>query len=186
MTLPGRLRDIGLTGVQGTVRLRRRFGYPGRIDADEHVWLTFASVAGTAEVSLNGRRLGRIENGSGEFEATALLKERNILEVEFVAASDQDGLKGEVAMEIRAAAFLREVHMDASGRVSGQVVGPSAGPLDLYVLVDKKTAQYTSILPSPTGEPFSTRVPTGEVRVELIHGGVVWYAVDVASPAEPR
>src|SRR5262249_51543348 len=37
----------------GTLRLTRRFGYPGRIDDYERVWLTFAAVAGRAAVCLN-------------------------------------------------------------------------------------------------------------------------------------
>ena len=37
MTLPCRWAEGGLTDFAGRVRFRRRFGYPGRIDAHERV-----------------------------------------------------------------------------------------------------------------------------------------------------
>src|SRR5260370_8527653 len=64
--------------VAGGVRRVRRFGYPGRIDADERVWLTFAGVAGRVEVSLNGHVLGSHDGGAPfEHEVTSLLGPRN-------------------------------------------------------------------------------------------------------------
>src|SRR6266849_10307562 len=59
MTMPCRWSEGGLENFAGRVRFRRRFGYPGRIDAHERVWLTFAGIGGTAEVWLNGQHLGR-------------------------------------------------------------------------------------------------------------------------------
>src|SRR5262245_97069 len=41
VTLPCRWADGGLGDFRGPVRFRRRFGYPGRLDAHERVWLTF-------------------------------------------------------------------------------------------------------------------------------------------------
>jgi len=103
MTMPCRWRDQGLPGFSGTVRFRRHFGYPGRIDHFERVWLTFAGLTGNAEVRLNGQLLGPgKEEGPFEFEITSLLQNRNTLEVE-VAGPEDGGLWGEVALEIRLA-----------------------------------------------------------------------------------
>jgi len=104
MPMPSRWRDQGLPGFSGKVRFRRHFGYPGRIDYFERVWLTFAGLTGTADIRLNGHRLG---SGKAEepfeFEVTSLLQNRNVLEVE-VAGPEDGGLWGEVALEIRCVA----------------------------------------------------------------------------------
>src|SRR5438876_10678056 len=83
------------------VRFRRRFGYPGRIDDYERVWLTFAAVAGSAEVELNGNPLGRFEGGEAEFDVTTLLQTRNELVVEVESSNDTSGICGDVALEVR-------------------------------------------------------------------------------------
>jgi beta-galactosidase/beta-glucuronidase len=99
MTMPCRWRDGGLKDFAGRVRFRRHFGYPGRIDENERVWLTFAGIEGAAETWLNGQWLGRQPL---EFEITGLLRDRNELLVE-VEGSETGGLYGEVALEIRLA-----------------------------------------------------------------------------------
>src|SRR5947209_4237290 len=78
------------------VRRTRRFGYPGRIDADERVWLTFSGVGGRVTVSLNGQALGSHDGAAPfEYEVTSLLRVRNelVMEVEGAEAS------ADVAME---------------------------------------------------------------------------------------
>src|SRR5262245_58836427 len=65
MTMPCAWAEGGLTGFAGRVRFRRRFGYPGTIDAYERVWLTFAGVRDFADVALNGTPLGRREGAGG-------------------------------------------------------------------------------------------------------------------------
>src|ERR1700730_15097580 len=70
MTMPCRWRDGGLPGFSGRGRFRRHFGYPGRIDDFERVWLTFAGVDGKAEIHLNGHFLGSLPDGPFEFEVT--------------------------------------------------------------------------------------------------------------------
>jgi hypothetical protein len=100
MTMPCRWKDGGLPGFAGTVRFRRHFGYPGRIDDFERVWLTFAGLTGTAHIRLNGQHLGVLTDKAGEFDFTSLLQKRNILEVEIHGPED-GGLWGEVALEIR-------------------------------------------------------------------------------------
>src|SRR5260370_10833568 len=102
MTMPCRWNDGGLAGFSGRVRFRRHFGYPGRIDSFERVWLTFAGVAGSAEVWLNGHFLGRPQEGPFEFDVTSHLQNRNVLEVD-VEGPEDGGLWGEVALEIREA-----------------------------------------------------------------------------------
>jgi len=102
MTMPGRWGEGGLGEFAGRVRFRRRFGWPGRIDAHERVWLTFAGAEAVAEVWLNGRCLGRHEGpGSFEFDVTGLLQLRNDLNVEVEAPGGSGGLWGEVALEVR-------------------------------------------------------------------------------------
>jgi hypothetical protein len=194
VTMPGRWRDGGLAGFGGRVLFRRRFGYPGRLDATERVWLTFAGVAGAAEVTLNDRFLGK-RTGAFDFEVTSLLAARNELKVIVESPTDDGGLWGEVAMEVRRAAFLSPIHLRAEVRrervtlhVSGKVVGFSERPLDLYVLVDGATLVYTAIEASAEGKPFhliARELEIGpdedkhhEVRVELIDGGTVWYRIE--------
>ncbi len=150
---PARLRDAGLADFAGRVRLVRRFGYPGRIDFYEHVWLTFADIAGQAAVTLNDQPLGAALTGACEFEITPLLGPRNRLEVSLDADSNAAGLPGEIALEIRRDAFLRDVtaHRDADGtvHVAGLVVGASAGTLELYALADRRNLAYAVIAARP-------------------------------------
>jgi hypothetical protein len=203
MTMPTRWGEGGLRGFAGRVRFRRPFGYPGRIDAEERVWLTFAGVEGVAEVRLSGHDLGQRDGALGpfEFEVTPLLQVRNELEVEVEAASDSGGLWGDVALEIRRTAYLRPVRLWAtrSGEtadlhVVGEVVGTCAGPLDLYLLLDNATVGYTTVVAEPAGKSFHLVAegldrerwqPRGageaelrEVRVELIYGATVWYRIE--------
>jgi beta-galactosidase/beta-glucuronidase len=104
MTIPCRWRDGGLKDFAGRVRFRRHFGYPGRIDENERVWLTFTGIEGTAEIKLNGQLLRPREQTQDplEFEITGLLGNRNDLVVD-VEGQETGGIYGEVAMEIRLA-----------------------------------------------------------------------------------
>jgi hypothetical protein len=103
MMMPCRWGDGGLGDFAGRVRFRRRFGLPTRLDPQEHVWITFAGIAGEAEISLNGQPLGSWTGNEGPlgFEITGLLQARNELTVEVTAADGSGGLWGEVALEIR-------------------------------------------------------------------------------------
>ena len=195
MIMPCRWNEGGLGDFTGRVRFRRRFGYPGRIDPYERVWLTFEGIAGSCEISLNCQTLGHRGEVDWpiEFEITELLKGRNELVVLIDAPDGCGGLPDEVALEIRCAAFLRAV--EARGRiedaipvleVTGEVVGQSAGPLELYVLVDGATQHYGIVEASPGGIPFRVHVqPTSAdcrhvVRVDLVQGAMLWYAVERA------
>ena len=205
MTMPCRWSEGGLAGFAGRGSRSGGGSAPGRLDPGDRVWLTFAGVEGTANVSLTGQPLGRRDGASGpfEFEVTPLLRARNELTVEVESATPRGGLWGEVAMEVRRTAFLRSVRLWAvrSGEtadlhVAGEVVGTSDRPLELYVLLDNATLSYTTLEPEPAGRPFHV-VTEGlgkdrwqprdgetaglhEVRVELVDGAVVWYKVEQA------
>jgi hypothetical protein len=168
-------------GTEG-IRSVRRFGYPGRIDDFERVWIVFDKFASTAHVTLNGTRLGRSEQGgSFAFDVTRLLTARNELVLEIDANSE----RGEAALEIRRTAFLSgvKVRRDENGlKIRGTVVGTAERPLDLYFLVDGTTAGYETVEPIETGRDFEmTADRTGKtVRVELVDGGCVWYSVELS------
>src|SRR5262245_31504246 len=131
------------------LRFHRRFGYPGRIDAYERVWLTFTGIGGPAEIRLNGTSQGWRERTQEpfEFDITAILKGPNELCVEIEESSG--GLGGEVALEVRCTAYLKDVQIrpEKSGpktrlEVTGVLVGTCERPLELYVLVGNATVAY--------------------------------------------
>lgn len=198
MTLPCRWGAGGLEGFAGKVRYQRRFGWPGRLDAHEHVWLTCSGVEAAAEVWLNGSHVGRWEAaGASEFEVTSLLRVRNQLTVEVEAAGDYGGLWSEVALEVRGPAYLRAVRavLVPAGaatrlRVQGEVVGAWPQPLELYALLDRANVVYATVTADPAGRPFdlvSEELPSApagrqEVRVELVNVATVWYQVEGTLP----
>lgn len=190
MTLPCRWRDGGLGEFAGRVRFTRRFGFPGRIDPDERVWLVFEGIAGTADVVLNGTPLGRHASDEPfEFEITGLLSARNQLQVEVEAGTD-GGIWGDVALEVRASAFLRDVRCRRRGNrlhVSGAVAGTCSGPLELYVLVQTRTVAYAAVQPGLPFELVAHDLPAEAepvARVELVHGATVWYTVECPMEAD--
>src|SRR5579872_2491485 len=79
VTMPCRWADVGLAGP---VRCRRRFGYPGNVDADERVWLTCTGLSDTANVSLNDTALASRQTAPFEFDVTDLLGRRNELRLD--------------------------------------------------------------------------------------------------------
>jgi hypothetical protein len=208
---PHRIRLRGPWGCEpageaGRVRFRRRFGYPGRIDAHERVWLTFDGLAGRAEVALNGGALGHHEGACAfEYEVTGLLRPRNELVVEVEGAAESRGLCGEVALEVRCTAYLRGVRVwaepDGDGwraHAAGAVVGSAERPLDLYLVVGRSTAAYASVTAAAEGRPFhlvgdklgGTAQAGGSgggagAKVDLVNGAAVWYTVGrpLAPPA---
>jgi hypothetical protein len=193
VTLPARWADVGLPGFTGRVRFRRRFGYPGQIDAHERVYLTFAGIGGRASLRLNDSPLGEVPSDTlhAEFEVTTLLGPRNELVIDVEGPAEDGGLWGEVALEIRCAAFLRDVSAWAEGgqlHVAGTAAGTADRPLDLYALLGRFNAAYTTIEPTPEGKTFHLVSETMEperfrdeaggpaqVQVDLVNGAVVWY-----------
>jgi hypothetical protein len=199
MTMPARWRDAGLPDFRGRVRLRRRFGYPGRIDAHERVWLTCAGVDGTAEVRLNDAPLGCRQGADGpfEFEVTELLRPRNDLCVEVVELTGAGGLWGEVALEVRCTAYLRHVRAwwataeRAALHVSGELVGSCAGPLELYAVAGRYNLLYAPLTADGGVTPWhrvADDVPpaartTAKLQVELVQVSVKWYVAEVSIAA---
>lgn len=182
-------------------RFTRRFGYPGRIDADERVWLTCAGWTGRADLLLNGSVLARDQDGARPFECdvTALLRPRNQVVFEIAGTGARADLCGEVALEIRSLAFLqhasaRPVLVD--GRleleVCGTVTGSAESELDLYAILNGRQAVYGRVKPAATGQAFCLRsagleaecwqaeneaTETASVRIDLVKGAMVWYTV---------
>ena len=205
MTLPCRWAASGLADFAGRVRFRRRFGYPGRIDDYERVWLTFEGASDRAAVRLNGSDLGEhAGDGPFEFDVTRLLRARNELAVDVDGTAERGGLWGEVALEVRCTAFLRGVRVWAEGagelHAAGLVVGEAERPLDLYILLDGATAAYTTVAAAPAGAPFHIIAekppPRGEAQagevgrpsvaqVDLVNGAVVWYTTAQELAIEP-
>jgi hypothetical protein len=202
--MPGGWSQAGLAGIAGSVRFCRRFGYPGRIDTHERVWLTLAGLAGAAEVRLNRRLLGRRNEPAAalEIDVTDLLQVRNELVVQIDAPAEHGDPWTEVALEVRCTAFLGQVQAWASSdpagkslHVAGKVVGTSERPLELYVLLDGATVCYATCEATAasgqafhlTTQPLSDEqcrpradVPGGQhvVRVDLVNGASIWYAVE--------
>jgi hypothetical protein len=199
MTLPCRWADGGLPGFAGRVRLTRRFGYPGRIDDFERIWLTAGGVVDTAELTLNGTSVGRFAAGQTfETDVTGLLRSRNELVVE-VEGGAGGGLWGEVALEVRCLAFLRDVRVEAGAgalQIEGAVVGTADRPLELYAVLGRRTAAYATVTPTPEGTSFRlhAEVPAGAdedgprtLKVDLVNGASVWYTFEQGGiPPAPR
>ncbi|HZZ78515.1 MAG TPA: hypothetical protein VFE62_08355 [Gemmataceae bacterium] len=178
----------GLAGFRGLARFTRRFGYPGRIDDGEHVWLVGDTVRGLHEIKLNDEILSNAAaSTSFSFDVTGLLAQRNRLEILLQGDSDDAGLWGEIALEIRRDAYLAEVAVVRDGQmlvITGRVAGTSPGPLELYTLIDNRNADYRVV---NAGESFRVEladVPENSqsVRVELICVSSIWYVVEAAIP----
>ncbi|MBY0229463.1 MAG: hypothetical protein K2W96_09305, partial [Gemmataceae bacterium] len=169
----------------GPAAFTRRFGYPGRIDDHERVWLVIEGLAAPAAVSLNGEPLGRWE---GETDITRRLAARN----ELAIATDSGGAPpwAEVALEVRATAWLRRLSLGRSAagiEAAGEAVGGPAEPLDVYLIAGRRTVAYLSLIPSAQGTPFRLAgLPEegedGPARVELVRGAVVWYSAPLEGP----
>ena len=201
MRMLRRWGEGGLGDFAGRVRFRRRFGYPGRIDVHERVWLTFTGAADVAEVWLNGHFLGRHEETQEpfDFEVTQWLADRNELLVEVEAPGGHGGLWGEVAMEVRCTAYLRAVRLWATfagetARVhaAGEVVGACERPLELYVLLDNRTVAYGTAEAASQGQPFHLiseelsidRQKAHRAKVDLVNGASSWFIVERALAVE--
>jgi hypothetical protein len=173
VTIPCRLADWNLT--DSPALLTRKFGYPGRIDADERVWLTLSHVQGSASLTLNGQLLGQAKDSAFEHNITAQLRPHNLLEIH-VRGSEI----GEVALEVRATAFLQDVkvcRLGAKLHVQGTVAGTCERPLELYGLVDGRHVLYR---PIAAGESFEADLEGGRtVRVELVCVSAVWHAIEL-------
>jgi hypothetical protein len=189
--MPARWSDACLPDFRGGVRFVRPFGYPGRIDEHERVWLTVAGLDGQATVTLNDQPLGVIDGkeGPAEFDITTVLRARNILGVEMESPEPCGGQLGEVALEVRATAFLRDVRYEQLSNqltARGVVVGEAPGLLELYLFAADRFLTYDRVKAAPSGQSFTLSGDlSGQawpaplpVRVELIDTAGIWYVVE--------
>ena len=173
----------------GQARASRRFGYPGRIDEYERVWLTLTGILGPARVSVNGTTVGEAD-GDREFEVTSLLRPRN----ELILEAPNVVVFKEVALEVRATAFLRDIRVvleEGEFIATGTVVGHADRPLDLYLILDRSPAAYSSVTATENGLAFRlTGTNAAEespafAKIELVSGAVKWYTVEVDLRQKP-
>jgi hypothetical protein len=181
-------------GPAGRVTFRRRFGYPGRIDSHERVWLVFDAVPTAMRVTVNGTDLGT-HGGTLEVDVTHLLGGRNELVADVPELAPGSRLWDEAALEVRCTAYLRNVKVTRSGggiHATGEVVGTAEGPLELYLVADRSPAGYARVDPAGGVQAFTLRAegrnregePISQVTIELVQGAVVWYTVQRAVPEE--
>jgi hypothetical protein len=184
---PARVVLPGAPGVTGCVRFRRRFGYPGRIDAHERVWLVFEGTAAALRLAVNGTPLGSV-SGHVEADVTGLLAARNEVTAETElspGASPWD----ECLLEVRCTAYLRGLTFAREGeeiRVSGEVVGRAEGPLELYLVADRSPADYAQVAEAGEVRQFHLRCaarnsagePIARLKIDLVQGATVWYTVE--------
>jgi hypothetical protein len=179
-------------GPAGHLRFRRRFGYPGRIDAHERVWLVFDGLLATVRVAVNDADLGT-HTDAVEVDITHLLGPRNELAAEVPELVSGQGLWDEAALEVRCTAYMRNIQLkrvEEEIHATGEVVGSAEGPLELYLVADRSPAGYTKVDPAGGVQAFELRAegtnregePVGRVTIELIQGAVVWYTVELAVP----
>lgn len=197
--LPGRWADAGLAGFRGTVRYRRSFGMPRRLDPWERVFITCDGAAGHATVFLNGERLGEFANGEHPFsiEATGKLVDRNELVID-LTADERGGIWGDVALEIRASVWLENVEFqwfdgetEPRLAVRGGIAGRIEDDVDAFVIVGRGVVFQTTIRPGDVGRHFewTAVIPSETVEaehvlaaVELVHGSAIWYRIEERIP----
>jgi beta-galactosidase/beta-glucuronidase len=203
LNMPCRWATGGLGLFSGRARFRRRFQWPGTIDYYERLWLAFHGADYFAKASLNGVELGQHAGAFDpfEFDVTSLIQPKNelVVDVELPAthpdaASQQrllrggqacpdrsGGLWGNVLVEVRREAFLRQVRLfaDFSGpqpvlHVYGEVVGAVDHPLELYVLLDGDTLIYQRVPATLEGAAFHV--------AEIVPGAERWWPQGLGNP----
>jgi hypothetical protein len=169
--------DIGLTDFAGPVDFERRFGYPGRIDAHERVWLIGEGLVGPANIALQGESLG-IATNRFAFEVTGRLRDRNVLKISLDVAPERLGLWDNIALEVRATAYFDGISRDGK-TVRGRVAGTCDGLLEVYALADGRTCGYREVM---AGVPFEIALErdASSLRVELVNVSTVWDVVELA------
>src|ERR1700704_6209723 len=116
-------------------------------------------------MSLNGSPLLARQDliGPWECDVTSILRDRNELIVDVECLEGSSGLWGEVALEIRGTAFLRNVEIwlkrnatdkDSRLHASGEVVGHCDGILELYLIAGNRNVGYQVTKASPEGQAF--------------------------------
>ncbi|HEV3145185.1 MAG TPA: hypothetical protein VGZ47_14945 [Gemmataceae bacterium] len=193
---PALLKDCGLPDFAGVVRYRRHFGLPRKLDEHETVWITCAGVADSCIVWLNAQRLANFASPRQPFEieVTGELQDRNELwlDVHYAHANGNGGLCGDVAIEIRALAWIHDLQITlrtaregAVIAIDGEVVGRSDAPLDFYAILDRGTIVQNTVATHVSGARFhfeTAEMPLDgldhALRVELVCGSNVWYTAE--------
>jgi hypothetical protein len=196
-----------LDSIEGTVRLRRRFGRPRQLDEWERVWLIPAPLPESSHAiwQLNAIKLEWSGRGDqlARANVTANLKDRNELLVEMQSSGDEIDFGGAV-LEIGCRAYIDNVRWHSFSvngalalAVAVDVMSESADdPLELYVLIDGESYGYRGPLAIAglTTHEFRLDERTFTVganvllRIELICRSTVWDAVElnVTSIDPPR
>ncbi|HLW67550.1 MAG TPA: hypothetical protein VKS79_19700 [Gemmataceae bacterium] len=192
---PGLWKDCGLPDFMGIVRYRRQFGLPRKLDEHETVWITCAGVADSCIVWFNGERLANFANPREPFEVevTGKLRERNELWLDIhYDHPNGGGLCGDVALEIRALAWIQDLQVTLQAaansaviHLDGDLVGRYDSALDFYVLLDRHTILEQTVVPTAGGAGFhfeTEAVPLDELehalRLDLVCGSSVWYTME--------
>ena len=183
---PGRIHALSpFPAFAGRVRLLRRFGYPGTLDADEHVWLCLPPLPAGSTIVVNGTALEGILR---EYDITALLRPRNELRIDLDIGPESPIWEG-AALEVRAAAFLDALEVVRTpGHVGmrGVVRGVVESVLELYLIADRRPLGYATV--APDGETrFELLVPdrhedgaeVRNLRLDLVRGAVIWYTYEI-------
>lgn len=188
---PCRWSEAGLGEFHGSVRHLRRFGIPRRLDDFETVWLLFDGFTGAADIALNGSDLLRHCTGAQEIEITGQLQPRNTLEITLTSDAPDAGLWGEVALEIRRRAWLRNLRLEIIGerlRLSGDVRGRADSALDLYLIAGRRTLLQASVTPGDfeawSDDPVSDLPSAG--YIDLVQGSDIWFRADLTQLIQPQ
>ncbi|MFL5341406.1 MAG: hypothetical protein ACJ8F7_14775 [Gemmataceae bacterium] len=152
----------------------------------EHIWL----MARTASpVQLNGKCL---EAGVSEWDLTDLLLPRNELAITASAGDPDSAPFGDVALEIRMAAWLADaaVSLDADRRlhIRGTVRGQAERPMDLYAILGRFTIAHGTVAAGETFDITSDPLPPERLQLderfglELVNGAIAWHCVELPLP----
>lgn len=173
VVLPARWAELGV--AVGEMSLSRRFGYPGRIDAHERVWLIGEGLSAPATVFLHGVEIGRATPPRFRFDVTRSLRERNLVDIRLTPIGDRPW--DDVALEIRASAYLADV-VRVGSAIHGRVAGEADSRLDVYALTNNRPASHANVA---AGESFTLPIASDEspTRVELVHVSTVWDVVEL-------
>lgn len=100
-TMPASWREAGFRDVPERIRCIRYFNRPTGLDESTVVILTLEGCRGRLSLRFNGEPLGEVEREqSAQWDITAKLRPRNEVEILIESTSLDDGLTGEVALEI--------------------------------------------------------------------------------------
>ena len=177
VTVPCDLAQWGFTNVP--VVLTRKFGYPGRIEAHERVWLTLAESVGTAAITLNGQLLGEAQAAPFESDVTSLLGPAISLKSGFGGKRWRSGHGGSGQRLSQGREGPPRRRKALRGRHCGRHLRATPG-----VVCPCGRAPCALIERSTPAQSFKeTLDEDGQTaRVELVNVSQVWYVVEIPIP----